>query len=148
MLKVIVFLKNRSSPKLQVSSRLCQVFLQDFPWILLHFFARYHHKSSNACWREASPQRDAPTIMFHHGDGGFLMILMPNVKFRLVAKASILVSSVYRTFFQLASESPTCQAKAVASLLLKLVSSHWFLSGLPFSLLSCTATFFMTVLQI
>lgn len=115
MLKVIVFLKNRSSPKSQVSCRLYQVFLQDFPLILLHFFTYYRHESSKACWREASPQCETPTIMFHHGDGGFLEILMPNVEFSLVTKTSILVSSVYRTFFQLASEFPTCQAKAVVS---------------------------------
>lgn len=73
MLGVIAMLEDKSSPQAQVSCRLHQVFLQDFPVPCCFNSTLCPQNSSRAC-REALPQQHAASYMLYGEDGMFMIM--------------------------------------------------------------------------
>ena len=112
LLRVIVLLEGEPPSQSQISERLKQVSLKNFP-----VFSAIHHSFNSdqfpsPCWWKTSTQHDATTTMLHCGDGVLRVMrgvgFVPDVEFSLMAKKLHLVSSDQSTLFHTFEESPTC----------------------------------------
>ncbi|MGH0132282.1 UNVERIFIED_CONTAM: hypothetical protein FKN15_033923 [Acipenser sinensis] len=90
MLRVIVLLEGEPPSQSQISGRLKQVSLKNFP-----VFSAIHHSFNSdqfpsPCRRKTSPQHDAATTMLHCGDGVLGVMrgvgFAPDIAFSLMGK--------------------------------------------------------------
>ena len=90
MLRVIVLLEGEPPSQSQISGRLKQVSLENFP-----IFSTIHHSFNSdqfpsPCRWKTSPQHDAATTMLHCGDGILRVMrgvgFAPDIAFSLMAK--------------------------------------------------------------
>ena len=90
MLRVIVLLEGEPPSQSQISGRLKQVSLKNFP-----VFSTIHHSLNSdqfpsPCQWKTCPQHDAATTMLHCGDGVLGVMrgvgFAPDIAFSLIAK--------------------------------------------------------------
>ena len=91
MLRVIVLLEGEPQSQSQISGRLKQVFLKNFPVFSTIQYFLNSDQFPSPCHEKHPPQHLAATTMLHCGDGFFLRVMrgvgfVPDIAFSLMTK--------------------------------------------------------------